>query len=86
MGLSNVFHILHDFDLTWCLPINTEADDLDLVRRSQVCQINCQFFFLVGCSVNVVLLLHTLVAREKPPFFFDSQLSPLCVQPEKHTK
>ena len=46
MTVREVFQTLHDYNLAFGLAVHTRFDDVDLVSRSQVCQIiNCKLFF-----------------------------------------
>ena len=38
--LREVFQTLHDYNLAWGLEIHTRFDDLDLISRLCICQIN----------------------------------------------
>ena len=53
---SIVFQTLHNYNLAWGLHCHFRSDDLNFVSRSH----KCVFWILVLCSLNVVLLLHTL--------------------------
>ena len=52
--VSEVFLILHAYNLAWCPLICTRFDDLDLVSKSQLCQ--TAFFRFLS---NVVLTLYS---------------------------
>ena len=65
--LKEVFQTVHNYDLAWGLAIHTRFYYLDLISRSQVCQIHklqIVFRILVHCSWKKCMVI-TYIKKDK---------------------